>query len=168
MERVYGSEWQVEEKVKRKEMVSPEARYIFVYETADSDANQMSESVIRRGSRNVHASDKETIVGFVHFRFTLEEEVPVLYVYELQLEPLVQGKGLGNFLMQLIELIACEVINFSLLFYNIVFIYRMDHVIMSLYELMWDTCCLLNTTHVFLIFVKIKCVNLYMCLDVDC
>lgn len=108
MERVYGSEWQVEEKVKRKEMVSPEARYIFVYETVDSDANQMSESVIRRGSRNVHGSDKETIVGFVHFRFTLEEEVPVLYVYELQLEPLVQGKGLGNFLMQLIELIACE------------------------------------------------------------
>ncbi|KAK1367636.1 N-alpha-acetyltransferase 40 [Heracleum sosnowskyi] len=108
MERVYGSEWQAEEKVKRKEMVSPEARYIFVYETVDSDANQMSESVGKRGSQNVRPSEKDTIVGFVHFRFTLEEEVPVLYVYELQLEPRVQGKGLGNFLMQLIELIARE------------------------------------------------------------
>lgn len=108
MERVFGSEWQAEEKVKRKEMVSPEARYIFVYETVDSDADQMSESAGERGSRTVRASDKDNLVGFVHFRFTLEEEVPVLYVYELQLEPRVQGKGLGNFVMQLIELIACE------------------------------------------------------------
>ncbi|KAL1834723.1 uncharacterized protein LOC108210927 isoform X1 [Daucus carota subsp. sativus] len=108
MEKVYGSEWPSEEKSKRKEMVSPEARYIFIYETANSDPNQMSESVGGRGSQTVCANDTETIVGFVHFRFTLEEEVPVLYVYELQLEPHVQGKGLGNFLMQLIELIACE------------------------------------------------------------
>lgn len=131
MERVYGSEWQAEEKVKRKEMVSPEARYIFVYETVDSDANQISESVRERGSQTVCPSDKDAIVGFVHFRFTLEEEVPVLYVYELQLEPRVQGKGLGNFLMQLIELIACEVIYFSFLSFNLVVTKRIDKAIMS-------------------------------------
>ncbi|KAL7240148.1 hypothetical protein ACSBR2_005924 [Camellia fascicularis] len=35
-----------------------------------------------------------------------QEEIPVLYVYESQLGPHVQRKGLGKFLMQLIELIA--------------------------------------------------------------
>ncbi|KAI7755639.1 hypothetical protein M8C21_003479 [Ambrosia artemisiifolia] len=83
MEGPYGAEWPAEEKVKRREMSSPEALYIFVY-------------------------NKESIVGFVHYRFTIEEEVPVLYVYELQLEPAFQGKGLGKFLMQLVEQIACN------------------------------------------------------------
>ncbi|KAL7260226.1 hypothetical protein ACSBR1_005989 [Camellia fascicularis] len=46
------------------------------------------------------------IVVFVQYRFTVEEEIPVLYVYESQLGPHVQRKGLGKFLMQLIELIA--------------------------------------------------------------
>jgi GNAT superfamily N-acetyltransferase len=52
------------------------------------------------------------LVGFVHYRFVLEEDVPVLYVYELQLESRVQGKGLGKFLMELIELIAQKVLNY--------------------------------------------------------
>jgi hypothetical protein len=30
MEEPYGAEWPLEEKVKRREMVVPEARYIFV------------------------------------------------------------------------------------------------------------------------------------------
>uniref|UniRef100_A0A0D9VLL9 N-alpha-acetyltransferase 40 n=1 Tax=Leersia perrieri TaxID=77586 RepID=A0A0D9VLL9_9ORYZ len=53
MEEPYGIEWPSEEKVKRRQMVAPEARYIFV-------------------------------------------------------EPSAQGKGLGKFLMELIELIACK------------------------------------------------------------
>ena len=39
----------------------------------------------------------------------LEEEIPVLYVYELLLQPRVPGKGLGRFLMQLVELMAQKV-----------------------------------------------------------
>ncbi|KAK3224578.1 hypothetical protein Dsin_004440 [Dipteronia sinensis] len=93
MEAPYGCEWPTEEKSKRREMVAPEARYLFVREVPIADGNGSVE-------------DKGPMVGFVHFRFTLEEEVPVVYVYELQLEPRVQGKGLGKFLMQLIELIA--------------------------------------------------------------
>ncbi|KAM7253522.1 hypothetical protein ACFE04_021676 [Oxalis oulophora] len=72
MEGPFGSEWAVEEKVKRREMVVPDARYISVD----------------------------------------EEEVPVLYVYEIQLESRVHGKGLGKFLMQLLELIARKVLFF--------------------------------------------------------
>lgn len=95
MEGPFGSEWPTEEKVKRREMVALEARYIFVREGDPPNASA--------------GEDNAPIVGFVHYRFTLEEEVPVLYVYELQLESQLQRKGLGKFLMQLIELIARKV-----------------------------------------------------------
>lgn len=98
MEGFYGSDWPIQAKVKRKEMSSPDARYIFVRE-------------LRYGSKAYETASKEgcdQITGFVHYRFTLEEEVPVLYVYEIQLESRIQGKGLGEFLMQLIELIASK------------------------------------------------------------
>ncbi|PIN21845.1 Acetyltransferase (GNAT) domain-containing protein [Handroanthus impetiginosus] len=106
MEAPYGPEWPAEEKIKRREMVSEEARYIFVHEISNVDARNMSE--LKDKQRTCTCSWDGPIVGFVHYRFILEEEVPVVYVYELQLEPRAQGKGLGRFLMQLIELIAFE------------------------------------------------------------
>lgn len=121
MESVYGSEWQTEEKSKRQELVSPEACYLFVYESSSTDANRVSELVEARCSYKVDASDKDPIVAFVQYRFTLEEEIPVLYVYELQLEPHVQGMGLGKFLMQLIELIAREVMYLSKILWFILY-----------------------------------------------
>ncbi|KAL8141789.1 hypothetical protein V2J09_014821 [Rumex salicifolius] len=101
MEGHYGSEWPSEEKVKRKEMVASEARYIFVYELSDGrnvDTHSLSDPSEHKG----------VFAGFVHYRFILEEELPVLYVYELQLVPHSHGKGLGKFLMQLLEMIACK------------------------------------------------------------
>lgn len=104
MEAPYGSKWSTEEKVKRREMVAAEARYIFLH-------GNSKESVIEASNiSETNRDERGPLVGFVHYRFTSEEEVPVLYVYELQLEPCVRGKGLGKFLMQLIELIACKVI----------------------------------------------------------
>lgn len=97
MEGPYGEEWPTEEKIKRREMSSPEALYIFVHTD----------------------NSKESIIGFVQYRFTIEEEIPVVYVYELQLESAYQGKGLGKFLMLLIELIARKVINpFSIFLFD--------------------------------------------------
>ncbi|XP_071698875.1 uncharacterized protein [Rutidosis leptorrhynchoides] len=90
MEGPFGAEWPEKEKLKRREMSSHEALYIFVYEvpiTPDTEAS---------------------VIGFVHYRFTIEEDIPVLYLYELQLESAYQGKGLGKFLMELVELIACK------------------------------------------------------------
>lgn len=111
MEPAYGTEWPEEEKVKRRQMVSSEARYIFVYETVNADANIMFK-LSKKGRSNADGTDdKGHLVAFVHYRFTIEEEIPVLYVYELQLEQRVQGKGLGKFLMLLIELIAQKVID---------------------------------------------------------
>lgn len=94
MEVLFGPhEWPAEENMKRWEMVSPEARFIFV---------RKSTPTIEAGS----SDEGHPMVGFVHFRFGLEHEVPVLYIYETQLEKTVQGKGLGKFLMQLLELVA--------------------------------------------------------------
>mmetsp|Transcript_5931 Transcript_5931/g.7472 ORF Transcript_5931/g.7472 Transcript_5931/m.7472 type:complete len:254 (+) Transcript_5931:159-920(+) len=46
------------------------------------------------------------VVGFIHFRFLLEDECPVLYVYELQVDPKFSRKKLGRHLMICAELIA--------------------------------------------------------------
>ncbi|KAI3862958.1 hypothetical protein MKX03_005341, partial [Papaver bracteatum] len=86
MEATYGpKEWVFEEKVKRKEMVATDERYVFVREIVDNDDGMQPPG--------------DSFVGVVQYRFVLEEEMPVVYVYELQLEQCVQGKGLGRFLM---------------------------------------------------------------------
>lgn len=45
-------------------------------------------------------------VAFSHFRFDLEEGEEVLYCYEIQVESDARGKGLGKFLMQILEMMA--------------------------------------------------------------
>lgn len=45
-------------------------------------------------------------MGFSHFRFDLDEGLEVLYCYELQLESSIHRRGLGKFMMQVLELIA--------------------------------------------------------------
>ncbi|KAJ4768716.1 N-alpha-acetyltransferase 40 [Rhynchospora pubera] len=102
MERYYGHEWTTEEKVKRREMGVPEARYIFVRQSNTNATNDQ----IKRPEDELDDAGIEQLVGFVHYRFVVEEDVPVAYVYELQLESCAKGKGLGKFLMQLVELIA--------------------------------------------------------------
>jgi len=102
MEGFYGSDWPIQAKVKRKEMSSADAHYIFVRELRFGKAYETS-------TQRTCMEGCNQIAGFVHYRFILEEEIPVLYVYEIQLESRVQGKGLGEFLMQLIELIASKV-----------------------------------------------------------
>ncbi|CAH8357317.1 unnamed protein product [Eruca vesicaria subsp. sativa] len=99
MEGFYGSNWPLQAKVKRKEKSSADARYIFVRELRGK-AEVSTQRSCEEGC--------DQIAGFLHYRFTLEEEIPVLYVYEIQLESRIQGKGLGEFLMQLIELIASK------------------------------------------------------------
>lgn len=95
MEEVFGPhEWPAEEDMKRWEMKSAEARYIFVRNNSNE------------GHSSAASGHVVPIVAFVHFRFGLEHEVPVLYIYETQLEKSVQGKGLGKYLMQLLESVA--------------------------------------------------------------
>uniref|UniRef100_A0A0D9YZ15 N-alpha-acetyltransferase 40 n=1 Tax=Oryza glumipatula TaxID=40148 RepID=A0A0D9YZ15_9ORYZ len=108
MEGQYGPEWPSEEKIKRREMVAPEARYIFVRQSSNAITTQ---NIMKQdsGLEFTHeACNEDRLIGFVHYRFVLEEDVPVVYVYELQMVPSAQGKELGKFLMELIELIACK------------------------------------------------------------
>ncbi|KAK1302658.1 hypothetical protein QJS10_CPB12g01605 [Acorus calamus] len=105
MEVAYGPDWQTEEKVKCKEMVAPEARYIIVREAPHAKVDEVSSAEGEMTSTR-WMGDGDTVVGFVHYRFIVEEDIPVLYVYELQLEYHVRRRGLGKRLMQLIELIA--------------------------------------------------------------
>ena len=106
MEVLFGPhEWPAEENMKRWEMVSPEARYIFARKAPGSEVSNNSSS----------SSSSSDPVAFVHFRFGLEHAVPVLYIYETQVNKSVQGKGLGKFLMQLLELVARKVYMISVL-----------------------------------------------------
>ncbi|XP_046401768.1 N-alpha-acetyltransferase 40 [Ischnura elegans] len=58
-------------------------------------------------ARYLIARDQEgTPVAFSHFRFDLDYGDPVLYCYELQLVESVRRKGLGKFMMQILELFA--------------------------------------------------------------
>lgn len=52
----------------------------------------------------IRNSTDNKLVGFVHFRFELDDEqkFPVVYCYEIQLESNFQGKGLGKFLMNVL------------------------------------------------------------------
>ncbi|XP_077230565.1 uncharacterized protein LOC143863694 isoform X2 [Tasmannia lanceolata] len=106
MEGVYGPDWATEERVKRREMIAPEARYIFVRESSSASINEISSRTEGKTNCSHWMGDGNPIVGFVQYRFIVEEEIPVVYVYELQLDLCVQRRGLGKFLMQLIELIA--------------------------------------------------------------
>ncbi|MCV4691255.1 GNAT family N-acetyltransferase, partial [Escherichia coli] len=45
-------------------------------------------------------------VAFSHFRFDVECGDEVLYCYEVQLESKVRRKGLGKFLIQILQLMA--------------------------------------------------------------
>eukprot|EP00249_Psilotum_nudum_P022989 c28714_g1_i4 orf=637-1455(-) len=110
MEGPYGPDWSAEEKVKRREMVAVEACYIIVRKLNTNCPKGGSQIDVVKGQQNSHCGlwrdVGDPVVAFVQYRFLVEEELPVLYVYELQLEQCVQGRGLGKFLMQLLELIA--------------------------------------------------------------
>lgn len=53
-------------------------------------------------------NEEENPVAFIHFRFDLDYGQPVVYCYEIQLEPEVRRKGLGYFLMQILQLFAIK------------------------------------------------------------
>ena len=44
--------------------------------------------------------DDGKLLGFAHFRYDMDFDDEVLYVYEIQLEEEIQRKGLGRFMMQ--------------------------------------------------------------------
>ena len=97
MKPVYGSQaWKKEGKEKKEEMLSDDARFLVARnaETPSADAE------------NTENVDPNEPLGFVHYRFVIEEGAAVLYVYELQIAPGARRRGLGKFLMMLCESLA--------------------------------------------------------------
>lgn len=76
------SEWGWKDREKREELKDERAWYLLA---TDADS---------------------TPVAFSHFRFDMECGDEVLYCYEIQLEKRVRRKGLGKFLIQILQLIA--------------------------------------------------------------
>jgi len=79
------SNWGWNEKEKKDEMKEDFARYLIV------------------------ENEKNEIVAMTHFRFDVEDCIEVVYCYEIQLRKDIRGKGLGKFMMQILELLAIKV-----------------------------------------------------------
>ena len=74
---------------KSEEMFDDRAWYLFARSTALEDAGKL--------------------LAFSHFRFDMDYDDEVLYVYEIQLEECAKRKGLGKFMMQ-VKYLEFEVI----------------------------------------------------------
>ncbi len=97
MKPVYGSQaWKKEGKEKKEEMLSDDARFLVARNADAPSADPV----------NTENMDPNEPLGFVHYRFVLEEGAAVLYVYELQIAPGARRRGLGKFLMMLCESLA--------------------------------------------------------------
>lgn len=78
-----ASDWGYDAAAKREELFDPMARYLIARDASSG-----------------------ALAGFAHFRFVDDEDADVLYVFELQMAPSMQRRGLGKFLMQLLLLVA--------------------------------------------------------------
>jgi len=87
MKKLYEeSEWGWKESSKREEMFDDRAWYLLARSTSSEDSGKL--------------------LAFAHFRFDMDYDDEVLYVYEIQLEDCVKRKGLGKFMMQVLEIMA--------------------------------------------------------------
>lgn len=91
------SSWGFNMEEKRQELSHMHARYLVV---------------TRRKEDNCTTIDQDQVLAFTHFRFEVDDDdeptQEVLYLYEIQIDPMVQRNGLGRRIMHLIELIAKE------------------------------------------------------------
>jgi len=78
------SSWGWNDKGKKEEMMEDNARYLLA------------------------SNPDGKIVAMSHFRFDVDDDVEVLYCYEIQLSEEVRGKGLGKFFLQILELMAMK------------------------------------------------------------
>ena len=67
MEGPYGSEWPMEERVKRREMVAPEAQYIFVRESPNAALDGNSLRADEKTTSAGWTGHGDRLVGFVYY-----------------------------------------------------------------------------------------------------
>merc|ERR1711992_371342 len=79
------SEWGYNPETKRSELMEDAAWYLLARE-----------------------AESNKPVAFSHFRFDMDHDDDVLYCYEIQLEESVRRKGLGKFMMKVLELMMMK------------------------------------------------------------
>jgi len=134
METFYKAAWSWNDKVKMKELQSPSARIISLWQDStlpsasqsfdspgcddDANADDAGECDIA-GDDNGWETEDDTSDGslhaFAHYRFCMEEGIlssdsaerlPVLYIWEMQVSEGCRGRGLGRMLMDMLSAIA--------------------------------------------------------------
>uniref|UniRef100_A0A0K0E291 N-alpha-acetyltransferase 40 n=1 Tax=Strongyloides stercoralis TaxID=6248 RepID=A0A0K0E291_STRER len=65
--------------------------------------NQKRQELFATTSRYVIAKIEGKNSGYVHYRFDIDGGLPVLYLYEIQIESNVQNNGLGGILLKMLE-----------------------------------------------------------------
>lgn len=93
MQAVYGREWNRVKAIKKRQLKAKDARFLLAIRAPTSAAKHCSASLC----------GQEVILGFVQYRFVVEDEVEVAYVYELQVSSTARGQGLGKLLLHQIE-----------------------------------------------------------------
>eukprot|EP00794_Sanderia_malayensis_P019947 gene19947-21900_t len=71
-----------------------------------NDADKEEEMMDERAWYLLAKDQEDNVVAISHFRFDFDNDDEVLYCYEIQLEKRVRGKGLGKFMLQILELIG--------------------------------------------------------------
>jgi N-alpha-acetyltransferase 40 len=111
---------------KRREMRLEEMRYLVVKsvpQTGEGCGNPNNSNEESEEGKRVEASsdaslystdggnvsEGEVVVGFLSFMLTIEDDYPVIYCYEIHLQPYMRGCGLGRHLMGLVEEIGRRV-----------------------------------------------------------
>ncbi|KAI6649316.1 N-alpha-acetyltransferase 40 [Oopsacas minuta] len=69
----------------------------------DSDKR---DEILHREMWNIIVSSEAVYLGFLNFRFDMDEDCDVVYLYEIQVNPLAQRKGIGSLLLSIVEMIA--------------------------------------------------------------
>ncbi|CEF69026.1 N-alpha-acetyltransferase 40 [Strongyloides ratti] len=64
---------------------------------------QKRQELFATTSRYVIAKVEGKNCGYVHYRFDIDGGLPVLYLYEIQIETNMQNKGLGGLLLSMLE-----------------------------------------------------------------
>jgi GNAT superfamily N-acetyltransferase len=134
MEVYYKAAWSWKDSTKMKELLSPSARILSLWQ--DSKLPTMSAATESRGRAGCSSGDEREGSGagddsgwetdgddseasclhaFAHYRFCMEEGIlsaqceerlPVLYIWEMQVSESCRGRGLGRMLMDMLTAIA--------------------------------------------------------------
>ena len=92
---------------KRAEMLMPAMRYILLVSPFNPPRSRDRGTAKPAASSRIVESDGDAVTGqlygFVSFMFTYEEDLPVIYLYEIHLQPQYRGLGYGQYLIQVLE-----------------------------------------------------------------